>query len=650
MTRRVRQFLAGLLFLACAPFVPASASASTATGSFEVPAITGRPVALEAYLRRGFTLEQALRLRQLDELVAGGVPRSALPYRVTGRRAPAKRGTTCFVILFSFEYVGGLQAAGDLNGDSRLDVLENRQVKLTSSTHAWVVTARDGRTGRPLWVHREVQDKHHSGLVLAMRTGSSGADGVLLVDEQFVLDDEAVRGSYTVKDTLTGLDGRGRRLWSAGAAGSGMYDLIGLSGSARHVPYQVIPTRLHSGADSVLVGSTSYETGTGTVAALLGGAQPSSAYTAVVLSGSDGRTAARVPTATTSSTSRAGGGVLPDQDGDGYGDLWTASPGALGTLSAYRGSTGKALWSTTMYLNQFVQIQDAGRLVDGESRARDLAVSTQSPLRTGSVGVGGLSLVANQDVLVTLLAGGTGRLEWTRPGTSAYPVQVTGSPLRPTLGVATVTVRTPPTEVPTLAGTVDVAVDVALYDVNGLPISTQRYTYSRATTGCGDGAALPLTTTGDVDADGYGDSEIVLAIVDERALTVQVQVIRTGDGAVLSRADDEPLGGTLDGHGDDRVALTATTASVTTTAERGDGARPMWRHSTAIPGTLNDVQVYAVAASSTTCDDVYVGVFGDQGTSIELLSSAGRLRWSLAYRTGLEPGDLEPQTTAKGLC
>lgn len=605
--------------------------------------VTGHPRPLGSYLAQGFTPEQAVRVLSADLAVAGGAPVTAVEPRVT-----ATPGTYCGLFIFAFTFYGNVQPAGDLDGDGRPDVLESHYVALGKTKQVWLITARDARTGRPHWVHREVQDVNHGGYALGMRVGPTGRPGVVLVDQRVQMTNETLRSALDIQLQVTGLDGRGRPLWHHHAQGTMQTDLLSAGWTYTHVPFQVVTAQLRPGAEDVLIGSYTQSPSGGLLSTITG--PPGRArYSPRLVSGATGRVTAPAPDAVTSG-SFADGGLLPDQDGDGLQDLWTAVPDGTSALTVYRGRTGALLWrNTTLLLTDFVLVEDAGRIVNGESRLHDVAVSTAGPFHGTRLETPIGPLGGQVDTLVALVGGGTGAAAWVRSGETAYPVQFAGAPRVAALGVATSEVQS--SDLPLLGSTATLSMDIVMYDALGLPVTSTRYSYSHATKGCAAGATLIELWPGDVDADHDPDGEIYFLITDESDHFYEdQQVVRTGDGKVLQHTLSFAAGGSVDGRGDDRVSLDITSSAASITMLRGDDGRRLWTRRQASQGKLDGFGTYVLPATSDRCQDVLLLVSGKNGSTTQLLSSGGQPWWTVSYAPNAERGRLTTERQPKRFC
>lgn len=586
------------------PGVPAPVSAALP------PAVTGVVHPLADYLQRGFSPRDALLLRQLDSLVAAGVPASLVQPQVTRERSanPLLCGWR-LVIAFGVLGVSDIQGAGDLDGDGRTDVIESRGSMLSKTTSGWSVTARDARTGRALWAHRYVLPAGEFLLAMPFKGGPDGRPGVLEMRYGY----RDVRDVTYLSTVVTVVDGHGQRLWSRSFSGTITWKVdfnVGFIITYDHAPVSIVPAQLQRGAQDVLV----------TIADAAPGGSTSSVLRLAGVGGAVSHPVSNV----------AGEiGLAPDQDGDGYADLWAATLRSPSAFAAHKATTGKRLWvNTTLALSDAVWVEDAGVVVTKSGNKHDLAVATRSAVPGApTVGspVGGPAVAANPQLnSIALVTGGTGVTAWQKPGTDFYALHRAGSPRKAALGVSTFG------EVQA-AMAVELVEAIVTYDGAGQPITEQRYSFEQAPSECGAGAAIALPWEGDVDVDGALEGQVAFFVFDDNGFYSDTLLIRGSDGAVLYHPTSWSLGGSLDGQGTDRYSDVGAAGKVTMTARRGETQKPIWSRSLPVAGKGYIVDAYALPITATRCLDVAVVVYGSGGTTSALLASSGQPWWTVSY-------------------
>ena len=615
MTCAARRILLAVLAVAATVSLPAAHATAPPVPSAAAPsslaAVTGVVRPVQDYMQRGFDRRSAFLMRQLDALVAAGVPAHIVQPRVKVERSdnPLLCGWR-LVFAFGFLWDGDLLAAGDLNGDGRPDVIENHGAERSKKTSTWAVTARDAKTGRPLWTRTRVLGDDEWAFALPFTVGPTARPAVLELRYRY----RFVGDVDDITATATAVDGRGRQLWTRAYSGSVHWELdaTGLTAIYEHAPVYVVPAQLDRGGMDLLVAVANSATG-------------ELRSTVNRVAGKDGRV--------TRPLSNVPGevGLVPDQDGDGYLDLYAARVGTSSALSAYKGSTGKQIWvNTALALRGIAVVEDAGVVVGAKPGRHDLAVTTWSavpdlPGASDLSPAGGppLAVKPRANNLVALVTGGTGATAWQRPGTEAYALHRAGSPSKGALGVATLT------EVQ--AGvTLELVESIVTYDAAGQPITEQRYTYQHSIE-CGAGTAVTLPWEGDVDHDGALEGVVFFVIFDDLGFYSDTQLLRGRDGAVLYHPTSSSLGGSVDGQGTDRYSDVGGTGKVTLTARHGDSEKPIWSRSLPVAGRGYTTNSFAVPITSTKCQDIAVVAYGSSGTTSALLASSGQPWWTVSY-------------------
>jgi hypothetical protein len=622
-----RAILTAVAVLA-ASMTPAFATVGRQQPGIMVSVVTGHVRPLASYVEQGFTPPQAALVRRLDGLAASGVPLASLQPKVR-----ATRGILCqsFLFVFLFSSTPGLQAAGDLDGDGRGDVIESREVPRSKEALAWVVTARSGNTGAVLWTRRTSLAPDHWGVALPAPTGRSGRPGVVMLELGSVFNGPETDGVIDLSDHITGLDGRGRTLWQHADSGR----IIWTTDTYVHAPDRLGIAQLRSGATDVLVVTHDTQAGGSSTASL------------ARVSGADGRTTHPIPTVHGDSSLPEIGSV-PDQDGNRYDDVVSASFGLDHAVTTYRGDTGAVVWSNAVVpLDVFAWVEDAGRVTGAlasERPVHDLVLTSARPVDNASfitpIGLVGESATTT----VSLLTGGTGMAAWVKPGGAPYLVGRAGPQHVGAVGIATTTATLVP-------GTERVTERIDTYDAKGVPVWSGSYSFEHAAGDCGTGTALAFTGIGDLDGDGALEGQVLLIITDGQDYYDSSRTVAGLDGREIDQAWDEGLGGSVDGHGDDRVRYRVDGRGLTVWAERGLDRHLLWTRSLPVPGGAKGAEVLATPVSPGRCQDVGITTAGDSGAVTALLASSGAPRWTVTYRGKADAtGRLVTARPPRGLC
>jgi hypothetical protein len=650
--------VAVLALLAAVVVAPPTHAGSADPAPAGVVAVSGHVRDLRDYVRQGHSLADATIARRLDTLAASGVPLHALQ-----GQQPARPETPCVAAVSLSGWhpplddgPGALLAAGDLDGDGRPDVVENRVVRRDGTRDTWVVNARDARTGRVLWSKRRVVERPYRGIALPVKIGRDQQPGVLLVGLGAHSEGNVVRQAVRVDNDLVALDGRGREVWRRHDVGQVDYSVT--STTYKKAPLGVQLATLRKEHSDVLVSTYSTE-GAGVTGRLTRVAASDGRVDRpfAPIRGFDAAQADAVVSAVLGPDSTLPYlGLLPDQDGDRLTDVFTARVGEQHVLSAYGGVRGKPLWSNALLpLYGGIDIQDAGLLTATESRWHDLAVTSAVPGLGISVGLPEVGDVGVAGASVMLVGGGTGLLHWLRPGEQSYPLQRFGASRVPALGVAT-------SRRVHHVTSYEVRERIDIYDALGLPLSSQEYTHTAAGSGCQWGEAELLTDMGDLDADGSREARILFRTYDPTTQRTRLSqtVVRGRDGATLDRSLAFPLEGSLDGSGDDRATVDPHPDGLSVRGYHGQPLSLMWQTRVPMLREPHAASVHAVPATSDRCEDVAVRAWSYRVTpegggrvaadSSALIASNGRPWWTVVYDEEDLSGRLITGSGGRALC
>lgn len=625
--RAARLVLAAASALAMLLGPPAPAQ-PTSTGSGAAPArvsfdpVTGRVGHLVDYVHRGLTRQQAMMVGQLDQLVAAGVPRAAIGYRLA-----ATPPLLCVIEgsrVFESSYASTLVAGGDMSGDGRPDVIENHYVARTDKTTDWVLNLRDARTGHVWWRRTAALNNSSIAFGFPLQAGH-GQVRVLVLHLSIAVDSVGVRDDSTVRYDLELARGTGTTSWRRVFVGHAE-SVAFVSDKATNVPSFIDIARLRPGSEDLLLAFYSGDDKSGYAGRLVG------------IAGDSGRTRTLVPTVHGTRTLPdlpadldvslladqhvPQFGVVPDQSGDRRDDVYSAVLGLQPVLTTYRGDTGRAIWRTLMLPpTQSLLVIDAGVMTSTERRLHDLAVVVDGTSGVEVLGTGTDVTTSN----VGLLAGGTGELAWVLPGSMAYPTARYGSQRVPVLAVGFTT---------TVTSGVTTTVTYRFHDVqaSGLPLDTHSYSVTFASPMCGF-AFIDLDTGNDFDGDGQVDPRLVgYAFLDLARDGRYPLALRGANGHELDRSSAEPLYGSVDGHGDDRVLLTYRAGVWRFDVVRGDTLARLWTRSVSVPDKgITGAYAYAVEGVSARCSDVWATAYWNSGEVDALVAGNGQPWWTVTY-------------------
>ncbi|MCU1624126.1 MAG: hypothetical protein JWL79_2971 [Frankiales bacterium] len=644
--RAVRLVLAAASALAMLLGLPTLAQ-PTSTGSGAAPArvsfdpVTGRVGQLADYVHRGLSREQAMLVRQLDRLVAGGVPRAAIGYRLTA--TPPLVCVRAGSGVFQSGYSSTLVAGGDMSGDGRPDVIENHYIALTDKTTAWVLNLRDARTGHVWWRRSAVLNNSSIAFGFPLQAGP-GQVRVLVLHLSITVDSVGVRDRSTVRYDLELARGTGRTSWRRVFVGHGE-SVAFVSDSETDVPYIIDVARLRPGVEDVLVAFYSGDDKSGYAGRLMG------------IAGDSGRTRTLVPTVhgTRTLPDLPAGldvsllavqqvpqfGVVPDQNGDRRDDVYSAVLGLQPVLTTYRGDTGRAIWRTLILPpTQSLLVIDAGVLTSTERHLHDLAVIVDGTGGVDVLGTGTDVTTSN----VALVTGGTGDLAWMLPGSMAYPTGRYGAQHVPVLAVGFTT---------TVTSGLSSTITYRFHDVqaDGVALDTHSYSVTVASPVCGF-SFIALDTSNDFDGDGQVDPRLVgYAYLDLTGDGRYPLVLRGANGQELDRSSAEPLYGSVDGHGDDRVLLTHHTSAWRFDVVRGDTLARLWSRSVSVPNKgITGAYAYAVEGVSARCADVWATAYWASGEVDALVAGNGQPWWTVTYGKKDTVGVLKRGVSAHPRC
>ena len=614
-----------------APAVPPPAAAQL---------VTGVPQNLADYLNQGLTLQQAVTVRHFDDLVASGLPKSAVPLHASLAR-PRPGLPYCLKLgwVFTLEGETDVQPAGDLNGDKRPDLLENHYAARDKNTYTWVVNARDAMSGRLLWRRTRILQNtskfSESGFTMAGKAAGGRPGAVEFVWSYRDDSPSPAVFDLALANNQTMLDRHGRPIWRSHQSGSLKFDLTGEL-TYTHAPLDYRVATLRASGQDMLV--TSYHgSSTAGVSGTLTKTGLESGRTALAVPVQQGRAITPALPVVGALTLQTDGApifdIVPDQNGDRRPDLSAAELGDAAGITVYAGTTGHAIWSQLLSpLASRLHVVDAGIITSSESRLHDLAL-----VQTGNLQTPDLPLVALDagDGLVTLASAGTGNIAWIRPGSMAY---ATG---RGTVALGltrssyngTSTTRT---------------IDLIEYDALGAPGRHSTHDITRSTLACGYSVTL-LFADEDYDADGVGDPVIYNFMFDVKDVYIDQITMRASDGTEFDRSPAFGLLSAVDGHGVDRGLLSLKGNHLDFDVRTGDHLKRLLTARLPFAGGIAGVDFYALPITSR-CADVIAGAFGSKGSTFQFTASNGQPWWTIAYGDKDPYGHLTSGHRAKPRC
>jgi hypothetical protein len=466
------------------------------------------------------------------------------------------------------------------------------------------VTARDGRTGAPLWSRS--LDGAKGGISFPVpdpdEVGTPAKPGVLLINELEPI------GGGAVTLTVTAISGAGKQVWTQTL--TGQITITGDTETLTNVPIAIgdIHDVGTSGHDILVdvVNATLSESGAGA-----GSDQPE------IISAADGSITTRgAPITSTAGVPEAL--PVPDLNGDGLDDLAVLEPGSgravaeRGDIVAERGDTGAVIWTAVgVPVGQDADLEPVGYV--SSASTEDLVVTNDNDDFSGNS-------------TVSLVDGATGALLWTHTAACAFEIDKTGPKLRPAVGLVT--------DVTSDSGPKFSSARLSLAPrySNGKVVFKRTIVVKATTTKSAHTSSFEVefSTFGDVQPDGAQDLLIGLKTTIGTHTVRRRGVLSGRDGTLIS----EPLGFPTDGSlrrgaGTDLVKPLKGQHDVLLAGYDGATGKRYYQHQLAGTQGLRPRLAIGVRVTGHHCSDLSISASHKTRQLIGLFDAAAQPLWTV---------------------
>ncbi len=497
-----------------------------------------------------------------------------------------------------------LTPAGDLTGNGHRDVVDTR---VSGSDSTIAITARDATTGSRVW-RRVSHGLNRQVLPLSVsRVGRSGKPGLLVVKETVRSFDHG--NALRVAESVQAWRGKtGKTLWTSRPV-VGTLTFSGDNLIFHNVPstpqaFQALPAR----PLDVLLSTTSFSL------ALSGPSLPNTAA-ATLVSGRTGRSRAPYPVLT-SPLFPPTFQVFGDLSGDGLDDVVGVSARqSSAVVTAFKGDTGRRLWSRGHGIDPFAFAVPVGRVSGG---------------RVGDV--------ATEGFIDSLLRGSTGKILWTRPGGDLIPLRAQrhGRPglvaLATEFGQGSLLTRSHTSYTR--------GIDIRAITAKNHVAWHRRVKASVHTTAKENFGSAQVYPIGVVRAGGASSIAVRASVTSGLTYVNTEGVDERGHGKFRSATIGSPAAGSLvHGRGVDLLHTTATPDGVDLSGYDGATGQRVMRVLVPTPGFVSKPLASGMRATGHGCSDIALGgLYTHHRVVVYMLSGSGEPLWSLQYGEGRAEG------------
>jgi outer membrane protein assembly factor BamB len=503
-------------------------------------------------------------------------------------------------VLEKFENAfGGLVSAGDLTGNGRKDVLDER-FTFAHNQFRFGATARDGRTGRVVWTRR-VNGASRVGFALKLAPVGMRARPGLLVGIASAA--PVAGGGESVSLSIQAWSGKtGKTLWMS-APVTGTVSKANRIETDTRVPRTPEAFHARTGAEDVLV-----STETSVTHPKFG--SRSGSVSATLINGRNGNES--TPYSSVASTSGVPR-IQPagDLSGDGRNDVLAIVPGSPGSLIAEAGNTGKVLWRDRLSLGQNSSLASAGRI--SERSASDLILQSRA-----------LRIIRGRDGKVLFF-----RTKHTNEDATPFAFGIPAGPhgVRAVAMVSTTNLNT--------GNRFGAGLIIRAVTATGHLVWRRKIATSMAFSGRSGGTLAGSAPIGDVQPDGSTDLEAFIELISGRHHKSVVGIVSGRDGSLqrLPHAStflDPAAGSLVHGAATDLLAITSHRHAIRVTGFDGQSGRRLTR--TLVPTLARSFSLGSgLRLTGHGCSDIGLIALGKGHGQSDVLSGGGSRLWQIRY-------------------